>query len=484
MTDYYKFMMVENNIKICYSFLGFMGRGMALTDCLLMDGFSWELSSSVQNASPDVSYRIMSPLPHKEEGMTNNSLEQQRRSKMQKLYAGIDISKDTHHVCVLLPDNNTQELKVKHETKKLREFVEHLKRLQEEYQAEVVIGLEAINGYASPLDKMLIDAGFRVLNINSARLYNFRRLYGAPFKNDPHDARLIATYIRSGEVLEHKNLKPAIEVKEIPPVHRKLRRLSRYRNELVREKVRVSNRLTKLLGEYAPLFLSLGPVSKNKALWKFLARYPYVSEWKSLSEGEIVDISFGDGYRIGRKRARKIKEVLEMVEVYEREDEEEIGMIVRDYAMRLLELSGKIKEVDEKIMEAGEESEVYMRLLEEPGISHGIASVIVGEIGTILRFDRESSFAAYNGSGVLDDQSGKKKNTKKIILYNRELKRAMRNWAYARMRCHEETKRYYLKKRKEGKTHLQALKCIERILSRKLYKLLRRLEMKSLTFTT
>ena len=92
-----------------------MGRGMALTDCLLMDGFSWELSSSVQNASMNVSYRIMSPLPHKEEGMTNNSPEQQRRSKMQKLYAGIDISKDTHHVCVLLPDNNTQELKVKHD---------------------------------------------------------------------------------------------------------------------------------------------------------------------------------------------------------------------------------------------------------------------------------------------------------------------------------------------------------------------------------
>ncbi|RKZ25061.1 hypothetical protein DRQ20_05875 [bacterium] len=172
------------------------------------------------------------------------------------------------------------------------------------------------------------------------------------------------------------------------------------------------------------------------------------------------------------------------VEIYRREDEEKIGIMLRDYALRLLELTKKIKEVDKRIREVGEGSVVYQRLMEEPGISHGIASVIVGESGTILRFDRESSFAAYNGSGVLDDQSGKKKNTKKIILYNRELKRAMRNWAYARMRCHEETKRYYLKKRKEGKTHLQALKCIERILSRKLYKLLRRLEMKSLTFTT
>jgi len=101
--------------KLKIKSLGFMGRGMALTDCLLMDGFSWELFSSVHYASMNVSYRIISPLPHKEEGMTNNSPEQQRRSKMQKLYAGIDISKDTHHVCVLLPDNNTQELKVKHD---------------------------------------------------------------------------------------------------------------------------------------------------------------------------------------------------------------------------------------------------------------------------------------------------------------------------------------------------------------------------------
>jgi len=70
---------------------------LCLTVSLWM-AFSWELFSSVQNASMNVSYKIMSPLPHKEEGMTNNSPEQQRRSKMQKLYAGIDISKDTHHV--------------------------------------------------------------------------------------------------------------------------------------------------------------------------------------------------------------------------------------------------------------------------------------------------------------------------------------------------------------------------------------------------
>lgn len=82
-------------------------------------------------------------------------------------------------------------------------------------------------------------------------------------------------------------------------------------------------------------------------------------------------------------------------------------------------------------------------------------------------------------SGVLDEQSGKKKSTKRIVLYNRALKRAMRNWAFARMECHKETRRYYQKKRKEGKTHLQALKCIERILSRLLYKLLWKLEIQT-----
>jgi len=398
---------------------------------------------------------------------------------MQKLYIGIDVSKDIHHVYVLLPDNSTEQLKVKQSTKGLRDFVNHLKGLQEEYRAEVIIGLEAVNGYASPLDRMLLDAGFVLLNVNSARLYNFRRIYGVPFKNDPHDARLIATYIRSGEFLRHKKLKPAIEIKKVPEVHRRIKRLSRYRNELIKEKVRISNRLTKILGEYAPELLSLGAVSRNKALWKFLAKYPYFWEWEGLSKEEIADISDGNGYRIGVSRAEKIKKVLEKVNIYAGEDKEEIGMIIMDYAIRLLEIDRKIKKVEERIKELGKKSKIYQRLLKEPGISHGIAAVIIGEIETILRFERESSFAAYNGSGVLDEQSGKKKSTKRIVLYNRALKRAMRNWAFARMECHKETRRYYQKKRKEGKTHLQALKCIERILSRLLYKLLWKLEIQT-----
>ena len=56
---------------------------------------------------------------------------------------------------------------------------------------------------------------------------------------------------------------------------------------------------------------------------------------------------------------------------------------------------------------------------------------------------------------------------------NRQINTAIHRVAITRARCHPETKAYIARKREEGKTNREALRCLKRHLARRIWHLLR-----------
>ena len=115
-----------------------------------------------------------------------------------------------------------------------------------------------------------------------------------------------------------------------------------------------------------------------------------------------------------------------------------------------------------------------MRLLRSfPGIDYVTAAILLSEIGDIERFDKESSLSYYCGVSPVMWQSGTSKvKTKRRKKYNRRLKGILFFISLSQIRINPESREYYWRKRKEGKSHLQAMNALSRQLIKIIYYML------------
>jgi transposase len=395
-----------------------------------------------------------------------------------EILVGIDVGADGHQIAIHVPHGAlVYQGYVKHQYSAFDAVIKRLKDLTEIYQARVVIGIEGYNGHIAPFDQMLVAAGFLVLNVNPSRLYHFRRIFGAPYKNDPHDARLIAGYLKVRSLLDTSSSdskSSLLPIKDGADVHKKLKSWSRYLNELIKEQTRLRNRLTKRLKEYLPELLSLAKQVNRKWLIILLAHCSRLTELQHYSIAKIEGFRGPTGYRIGPKKAVQIKATIKAITCYS-PLEEEYAFIIKNYAGELMRLSELIKEVLQHIECLGRESVYYQVLVAQAGIDIRLAGRMIGEILAINNFASADAFAAYNGTCCLDHTSGKRKDdATRNVLCNKRLRTTMRDWAGCRIRCHAASRHYYDKKRAEGKTHNHALKCLSRQLSNLLYRILKK----------
>lgn len=395
-----------------------------------------------------------------------------------EVLVGIDVGSNGHQIAISDPDGGfIYEGYINHQQADFDALLERLATVGASYHAVVVIGVEGYNGHLAPLDQRLAEAGHTVLNVNPSRLYHFRRIFGAPYKNDPHDARLIVGYLRARPLLDTDGRTSLLPMKSGSDLHKRLKAWSRYLNELIREQTRLRNRLSKRLKEYVPELLTLAKQANRKWLIILLAHCPSVSGLQRCSVEQIKVFKGMTGYGIGLKKAVQIKALVMALKSLS-PLEEEYAFILKNYAQALLKLHELIKEVLGKIESLGPDSAYYQVLLTQDGLDTKLAGRMIGEILSIDNFRSENAFAAYNGTCCLDRKSGEKQDENAPnILCNRRLRTAMRDWAACRIRCHDESRRYYNKKRTEGKRHNHALKCLSRHLSNHLFKLLRQADL-------
>lgn len=385
-----------------------------------------------------------------------------------KMYpGGIDVGSERHHVIIM--DNKEKILYDREVTCKFSDFHKMIEKIREiEAKEKVIIefAMEGKNGYGSPFDRLLIENGFRLYNVDNLKLKRFKDVFGAEWRNDRRDAKMLAKMLKLREHVDKGKEKAFIEVTKMPSVNEKLKILSRHQQSLINEKIRLQNRLRKRVQEVCPDILEFGNTDSKKLL-RLLIKYPDFSKYKKLTMEALMKIKM-----IGKKQAVLMLEGLRNIQCYE-EMAEVYKTIISSIARRVLELKEEIETLDSKLEELGEKSTEVKRLKSMSGVATKLSSRFVGEIGDINRFEEEDQLAVYCGVACIDDDSGKSKKTRAVYKANQICKATMIEIAGCTIRYIPESRAYYDKKRAEGKKHNHALRCLARQLIKVIFKMLK-----------
>lgn len=112
------------------------------------------------------------------------------------------------------------------------------------------------------------------------------------------------------------------------------------------------------------------------------------------------------------------------------------------------------------------------QLLEQPGCGPLTAAKLVGEIAGAQRFSSDAKLARMAGAAPIPASSGRTDRHRLDRGGNRQLNCALHRWAVTAGRIDPTTKAYLARKQAEGKTRMEALRCLKRHLARRTWRLL------------
>src|SRR4051794_13591652 len=144
--------------------------------------------------------------------------------------------------------------------------------------------------------------------------------------------------------------------------------------------------------------------------------------------------------------------------------------IARDELRQLRELSRTIDALETEISELVDR--VAPHLLAEPGFGPLTAGKLIGEIAGVDRFASDAKLARAGGLAPIPVSSGKTHRHRLDRGGNRQINTAIHRIAITRARYHPETRAYLARKRSEGKTTTEAIRCLKRHLTRRIWHLL------------
>lgn len=134
---------------------------------------------------------------------------------------------------------------------------------------------------------------------------------------------------------------------------------------------------------------------------------------------------------------------------------------------RLTELTAQIKELTALITTTMDT--IDTGLTDLYGVGPVGAATILGEVADIRRYRSRHAFAAANGTAPIPASSGRTSRHRLNRAGNRTLNRVLYTMAITQIRADTEGRAYYQRKRAEGKTGREALRCLKRRLSDLIY---------------
>ncbi|MBP2662980.1 MAG: transposase family protein [Firmicutes bacterium] len=378
--------------------------------------------------------------------------------QQQHLLVGVDVGCRKHHVAIGGPGGITEQFEITHDAGGFSYFFRRVSEQERRQRLPVIVGMEGTNGYARPLDQLVKDKGYTLLNVNNLKLARFKEIFSSPAKTDSIDAQQIVTLMMMAPFMEQvkESLQPVLAVSMI---ERQLKRLSRRRRQLVQEKVNVQNRMQADLQSVCPGFLDIIHKVDSLYVLRFLSFRSDLRQLARLKTATIRSIP-GIGAAKATTLARWQSSAIFGAEIAW------VGPMIVEDAKRLLQLKESIDVLEAQLEYLVKQSSVATLLDSIPGFGTISAAEVSGEIGTIARFASEASLAIYLGMAPLDNSSGKHKGTKSPQQVNKRAKTAMMVGMGHHIRKVAESKAYYEKKRAEGKKHNQALRSLGRHITR------------------
>lgn len=384
---------------------------------------------------------------------------------MAELRVAVDIGSKQHRVGIGGGDGGIlEEFDISHDRDGFARFFDRIAAFEKRYQLPVVVAMEGLGGWARPLDQMIQQHGYELLNVNNVKLARFKEIFPGPAKSDKIDTRKMLQLMHMREVLP---LAKTVlhRVDPVPVENEQLKRFTRRRRQLVDEKVRVVNRLHSDLQAVSPGLLEITGDVDNLWFLNLLTSREDLTKLAGMKRASLLKIA-----GVGKAYAVKI-EAWQKSAAFADETAWVGEMVIAD-AQRVVDLIRQIQAMEERIETISASSEIATRIRTIVGFGPICSGTLAGEIGTLTRFGSEASLALYTGMTKLDNSSGTFIGTKNTRQVNRHARAAMMTAAARHIQHVPESRTYYEKKIAEGKTHNQAVRALGRHLIRVIWSMI------------
>ena len=144
--------------------------------------------------------------------------------------------------------------------------------------------------------------------------------------------------------------------------------------------------------------------------------------------------------------------------------------IARELVGSIRARTRRIRELEREL--AGLVTEKAPQLLQLPGCGSLTAARIIAEVGDIARFSSDAQLARLAGIAPIPVSSGMRDRHSLDRGGNRKLNCALHRLAVNQGRLHPQARGYLATKQAEGRTRIDALRCLKRHLTRRVYRLL------------
>ncbi len=288
---------------------------------------------------------------------------------------------------------------------------------------ERVWAIEDCRQVSRRLEQALIAAGERVIRVAPKMMGASRRGERERGKSDEIDALAVARAV----------VKDGVErfpVAYLDERAMEIRLLSDHREDLVRERTRIQNRLRWHLLELCPELeapLKRGSLSDLRQLERLDRR--------------LRRIGSGARARIAREQLAQIRVLTRQA----RELERELAELIKAYRPRLVQ---------------------------EQGCGTLTAALLIGRTAGAQRFRSDACFGRQSGTAPIPCSSGQRTQHRLDRGGDRQLNRALHTIAITRAQHDPATQQYLQRKQAEGKTKKGALRCLKRYLARRFWQLL------------
>lgn len=333
------------------------------------------------------------------------------KKSLKKLSIGIDIGKKGNYVAFkLIGEEVHKRIRVKNDyygNCKIKEVIDKVCKNYNLLYDECIIGLESTGPYWKNTKNYFEVLGFEVALVLHEVVDGIKKLEKIPGKTDSIDSYAIATALEMGKYEQ---------ITEMVIKRESLKRLARYTDDLLRDQVRIKNKIWSWVAEFNQPYEKYFKESDSATSRALLKLYPspldivgrdFYLVMEDLREETKIPSS--KGIKLYLEECKEIKKfVISPSDINRLE--------IRRYIERLEEIEKEVEEMKEKLERlASETYDEWETLSSIKSISKTQLIFVLAEIGDIRRFKTPRHLLSYAGFKLFKkSQSGEKEGQSKI----------------------------------------------------------------------
>jgi transposase len=372
-------------------------------------------------------------------------------AKERTVWAGIDVGKTHHWVCVLDSDGNKRaSMKVANDQSDITEMIAKVAALAD----RVVWAIDIIGAPSAMLLALLIRAGQSVRYAAGRVVAAMSAAYTGEGKTDAKDAYVIAETARIRRdltIIDHST-----------DLMRNLSLLIGHRADLIADRVRMINRLRDVMTSVFPSLEREFDYSSCKGALILLTGYASPEQLRRVGETRLTAW-------LRRRRVRNYAAVAARALTAARAQsitlpgQDIAAAIIAELATNTLTLDQRLTDLDAQIAATFDQHPQAAIIASMPGLGPILGATLLVAAGELTAFPSAGHLAAAAGLVPVPNDSGRRTgNLHKPRRYSRPLRHVFYLSAQTSMMRDGPNRDYYLKKRAHGRTHTQAVIALAR----------------------